>query len=349
MQAESHQWHLFGLDLARVGRYLRAGWNELLLGEAAGLRRRIDAPVALLRSDGVRQAYVAEIHRPDIDPARLDCQAVELPGAKVLLRRLRLPRSLELELPNAVALEVRTQSPFEPANTVHGWKIVARADDFIEVSLAIAARDDVLGFLKAGVRNQNGGVGRMPEVWVLDDRGVALVLSGFGEVRRQKVYPRRVAALATRLVVLLVCLLLLLAIPPIVRSLQSDRMAGYLEQAQAEAAEAQALRVTLLDNNARIQELQTLIDQRVDQHELLELISRSTPDNVFIQSYEVEGRRLRLVGQAVNAAAYQQLVSELAVFQEVSTPTAFNQDRRTGLERFVLDIRLAADNPAGGG
>lgn len=345
MLADSRQWQLFGLDLVRVGRYVRAGCRELFQGEAAGIRRRIDAPVSLLTLDGRNRTCVAELPLPEGDRAeKTDHVALEYPAERVLFRRLHLPRVLELELEDAVAMEVHGNSPFEAANTVSGWRVMGRTDTTVEVSLAIAARNDVLAWLQ----DRRKGLGlpdtAAPEVWVFDAAGRALVLSGFGESRRLRRYPRRVAALAGRIGIVLLCVLLLFALPGMVRSLQAQRMAGFLASAQQEAAEAQRLREALMADNMRIEELQSLIDGSVDHHGILELLSSVTPDDVYMLGYSLTGERLRLTGQAVNAAAYQQLLTELPAFESVSTPSAFSRDRRSGLERFVLDMRISRAN-----
>lgn len=323
-----------------MGRYLRAGWQELLWGDAAGIRRRVDLPVELRREDGTRSYFVAE--RPLLEEApRQDPElvhALQLPGEKVLLRRLRVPKVLELELEAAVALEVRTHSPFASGNTVFGWRVVARSADWIDVSIAIAARSDVQAWLAEPGTFSN----KLPEVWVLDDAGSAIVLQGFGEGRRQHAYLRRIAAAALRICFIILCLLVLLALPGIVRTLQVERMAAYLEDAQADAAEAQALRETLVAENLRVAEFQSMLEQAVDHAEILERVSRLTPGEVYLQSYNLQGQRLRLNGFALNAGAYMQLLRDEAEFAEVQTQSAFNRDRRTGLERFALDIRLVA-------
>lgn len=344
MLADSRQWQLFGIDLTRVGRYVRAGCRELFKGEAAGIRRRIDAPVSLLTLDGRNRTFVAELPLPEGGAVETDHVALEFPAERVLSRRLRLPRVLELELEDAVAMEVHGSSPFEAANTVSGWRVTGRTDTMVEVSLAIAARNDVLAWLQERRKELRLPDAAAPEVWVFDAEGRALVLSGFGELQRLRRYPRRVAALAGRVGIVLLCLLLLFALPGMVRSLQAQRMAGFLELAQQEAAEAQRLREALMADNMRIEELQALIDRSVNHQEILEQLSAVTPDNVYMLSYTLTGERLRLSGQAVNAAAYMQLLTELPAFESVSTPSAFSRDRRSGLERFVLDMRISRDS-----
>ena len=343
LQADNHPWHLFGLDLGRVGRYLRAGWRELMWGDAAGIRKRADMPVVLQLSDGTTRFFVAEHpysgEVPEQGPELV--HALQLPAEKVLLRRLRLPQVLELELDVAVAREVRTHSPFASDNTVFGWRVVARAADMIEISLAIAARSDVLAWLATS--GQSGT--QTPEVWALDDSGSAIILQGFGEARRRQAYSRRIVAVALRLCFIFLCLVVLLALPGLVRTLQGARMATYLEAAQADAAEAQQLREELLAANTRVMEFQAMLKGSVNHAEVLERISRLTPDEVYLLSYELEGQRLRLVGQAVNGAAYMQLLADQGGFHDVQNPSGFRREQRTGLERFVLDMRLTA--PAG--
>lgn len=343
MRADAQQWNLFGYDVSRFAHYVRAGWRELLWGERAGVRRHLDAPVELFdETRGTSQHYIAECPVDDSAvPAGDSYRALCLPGDRVLIKSLTLPAVLELELDNAIALEVQSSSPFGPDNSCHGWVLRERSGDSLHLVLAIAARSEVDAWLAARGQGADGEQ-PLPEVWVLDDHRRPIVLEGFGENRRYRAYSRRVGAFAARLGFIALCLITLAAVPGVVRSLQSERMEGYLQQAEREASEAQALREQLAQGNARAQALQELIDQQVDYHRMLERLSDQAPDGVYLQRLEAEGRQARLMGWADNAAAFMQVLTGDDTYSEVRTPSAFSRDRRTGLERFVLELQLSA-------
>lgn len=337
MQADSQQrWNLFGYDLSRGASFIRAGWRELIRGRQAGIRRRLEAPVALKRVDGSHHYYIAEAP-VDTDelPRQSPYEALQLPPESVLLKELALPASLELELDSAMALEAQSSSPFPRDNTCHGWTLLDREEGKIRVLLAIVALDDIEAFLE-----QSGVSGNeLPEIWVLDEQGRPVVMQGFGENRRQQAYSRQVAVFGTRLGLLLLGVILLAAVPAVVRDMQTERMEGHLQEAQDEASRAQALREQLVSGNERIQRLQTLLNEQVDYHFVLDSLSRA-PDSIFLQSFEVDGSSVRIVGWAENAAGFMEALVNHPAILDVSSPSAFNRNQRSGLERFVLDLEL---------
>ena len=255
MQTERQQrWNLFGYDLSQAGSFVRAGWRELIRGREAGIRRRLEAPVVLQRIDGSRAYYIAETvvdadELPKLDPY----SALQLPPDNVLLKKLTLPASLELELEGAMALEAQSSSPFPRDNTSYGWTLLGRNGGMLQVLLAIVARDDIDAFL--GQHGIGISDNELPEIWVLDDQGNPVVMQGFGEARRQKAYPRQVAAFGARLGLLLLCLILIATAPAVVRDMQAERMDQYLQEVQNEASEAQALREQLVSGNDKIRAL----------------------------------------------------------------------------------------------
>jgi general secretion pathway protein L len=341
LQSDSQQWQLFGLDLARLVRHLGAGWHELLWGEQAGIRRHFDAPVELLLQDGKRRVYVAERPLESHLARKPEYQALQLPDELILFKSLQLPAALELELDEAVALEVQTSSPFPPANTVYGWRLVERRGKSLHLGLCIAARSEIESWL-AEQKLSKAATGN-PEIWALDTAGYATVLRGFGEVPRLQAYPRTMLKVSAKLCVMLFCLFALAVIPGLVRSLQADRLQAMLQQDQADAAVAQELREQLARGNTQVQALQSLLDAQVDYHRLLGRLSEQTPDKVYLQVLEAEGSRVRLVGLADNAADYMQQLTSDPFYREVKNPSGFTRERRTGQERFVLDMQVAGE------
>lgn len=342
MAVDEQQWNLFGYDLSRVAQYVQSGWRELLWGEPAGIRRHLDAPVELSGPrHGARALYIAETRVPTTAPVPQErpYSAVLLPAERVLLKNLTLPAALEFDLEQAIALEVQSSSPFPWDNSCYGWALRERSQDRLHLVLAIAARADVDACLATqGATAATDSV--QPEVWALDDQQRPVVISGFGENARYRAYPRRVARVGARVALIALCLVALAALPGLVRSLQVQRMEGYLQAVTQESTEAQALREQLLRGNAQAQALQQLLDQQVDYLRVLDRLSTQTPYGVYLERFEAEGARTRLMGWADNAAAYMQILTGDAAYESVKTPSAFSRDRRTGLERFVLDLQL---------
>jgi len=360
MPVDVHSLNLFGIDLSRYVNYLRAGWHELLWGDASGIRRQLDVPVKLLApgQPGHDESAVAGRHprsslyiaeqpvppRAVTEPVTF--RAVRMPTDQVLVKDIRLPVSLELELEETLSLEALASSPFPPEATCYGWAIRSRDAEFLSIVLAIAERQAVHDWLEEqGYRSEAD----LPEVWVFDHQNKPVVLSGFGESRRYQEYRRQLRRTGGKVLFIALCIVLLAAVPGVVRKLQTDRMETFLAQAEQESGDAQALREELLRRNAQIAAMNALFSERVDYHRVLDYLSQTAPDSVYLQRFEAEGRRVRLTGWADNAGAFMQTLGQDGAFGEVSTSSAFSSDARTGMERFVLELQLPAPSQASSG
>jgi len=360
MPVDVHRLSLFGLDLSRYANYVRAGWHELVWGEASGIRRQLDVPIKLLEpaqsgrpvegAAGRRprsSLYIAEQPVPPRSVAEpVKYRAVRMPTDQVLVKNIRLPVSLELELEETLSLEALASSPFPPDVTCYGWAVRSRDADSLNIVLAIAERNAVHDWLEEqGYQSEDD----LPEVWVFDPQNKPIVLSGFGESRRHREYARRLRRAGAKVLFIGLSIVLLAVVPGLVRKLQTDRMEVFLTQAEQESSDAQALREELLRRNAQIAAMNALFSERVDYHRVLDYLSQTAPNSVYLQRFEAEGRRARLTGWADNAGAFMQTLGQDGAFGEVSTSSAFSSDARTGMERFVLELQLPESSPASNG
>lgn len=346
MQRDFQSLSLFGLDLAPWIQRWRAGWHALFWGDEAGLRQRLEAPVALVTGDaGTTQWFVAEralTAAPGDD--RPHYQARLMPAESVLLCEIVLPAAVEAELDAVMRLEAQANSPFPAEDTCHGWFLKRRSGDQLYLALAITAVSEVMATLHQRGEPQ-AAPEDLPEVWCLDAEGRPIVLRGFGEGRRAADYRRRLGWLGglTGLALLLCCALAL--VPGLVRAMQADNMDYHYAEAQAEAKEAMRLREQLALDNSRAQALQTMLDEQHDYADLLDTLTAGAPDTVYLEQLGIEGNALRLRGWASNAAAYMQALTENPAYAEVRAPSAFRRHGRTGLEQFVLELELQEAAP----
>lgn len=344
MQQDFHSLSLFGLELAPWLQRWRAGWRELFWGHAAGIRRRLEAPVVLQASEVPPAWYIAEQPAaPSGDGNFPHYRAFAMPSRSVLITELTLPAAVEADLDEVMQLEAASNSPFAPEDTCHGWALKGRSGDALQLTLAISAVSEVRACLHAAgeefERDED-----MPEVWCADDQGQPVILQGFGEWRRALDYRRRLAWLGglTGLAVLL-CLALLL-VPGLVRQMQADNMDYHYAQAEADASEAMRLREQLALNNERALTLQDMALRQYNYPQLLDSLTASAPDSVYLEQLGIEWGKVRMRGWGENAAAYLQALTENADFSEVRAPGAFRRHGRTQLEQFVLEL-----TPAGSG
>jgi len=81
---------------------------------------------------------------------------------------------------------------------------------------------------------------------------------------------------------------------------------------------------------------------RVSYDRWLDVIADLTPDSVYLTRMGLEEDRLTISGMAENAAEYQTTLAASGLTSELSAPSAFTRDARTGLERFTLTMQLGA-------
>ena len=343
LQPELTRLSLFGLDLSLLLDRWRAGWRELFWGRASGIRRRLDAPVALRSPDGECQWFVAEepLQAPPAHGAAA-FEALLLPAGKVLFIELSLPLAYEADLADALALEVRANSPFPRDDTCFGWTITGRDGGQTRVLLAMSSLIEIRGYLRsAGVDLDDRDA--LPELWCREDNaGPAVVLQGYGERRRERAYRGRLRSFAVLSAVAILLLAGLLVMPGLVRKLQADNMAYHVNYAETQAREALRLRDALTADNDRLLALQALLAEQHDLHGFLEALTALAPDSVYLEQLTIEGRNVRARGWAVNAAAFMQRVAEDPAYTAVSSPSGIRRHGRTNLEQFVLEFTLAA-------
>ncbi len=176
------------LELGSTLRALLQPWRELHLWPPLSWLMPVP-PVRLLQADGGESLWVGDERAAGTAAAARSAPftAVELPQSLCLECRLALPALPGAQLRDAVALEVRSASPFEPADLVWGYRTRAGRGGrggALEAVAVLASRRSVERHLGALGERLAGTAA--PEVWVLDDQGRAIVVEGYGEPARQQ-------------------------------------------------------------------------------------------------------------------------------------------------------------------
>jgi general secretion pathway protein L len=343
MRVETNQLSLFGLDLGRLINVWRLGWHELLWGNTAGIRRRLDDAVELRGADGQHKLFIGDELAPEHVSGALSVsyRALMMPSDSVLFTELRVPIRLEAELPDMVQLEATASSPFVAEDTCYGWCVMGRTRDDLRVAVAIAARSDVMAFLRDQTADA-GATQPLPEVWCATSlRGleVNIVLRGFGENRREDAYKRRLRWLGSGVAAGGLLLILIILLPAIIRHMQAENMLASVDRIQREAAPALEAREVLLLNNELSFALQSMIAERPDYYALLNELSAFTPDTVYFDTITLDGTEILVQGWARNAAAYIQQLADSGAYSEVRSLAGIRRHGRTQLEQFRVSMR----------
>lgn len=335
MALEAGNLSLFGFDLRRIGQLWRNGWNEAFRWPALAWLSPPEAVRVLLPGGGEVLRLGASARSAPVD-AKPTSVAVVLPEESVLLRELRLPPLAGDELAQAVEFEVLAVSPFPQEQTAWGFDAQAGAGQ-VQVRLALAAQAHVVSALESA---QPRASADQPEVWA--DAADPIVLRGFGEslrFRRERAARRRILLALGGLVFLLMAL----AATPVLQARQqvfdAQRRYGGLE---GDVAEVVAARNALVVGTERIQAIRTHLAEHPDLPVVLERLTELLPDDAFLTRLEVQGRQVRIVGQARDAAQLMRtLGTPESPFRNVRAPSPISRAGRSDKENFVIEFVVA--------
>jgi len=141
-----------------------------------------DLPVRLWKEDGTQEIWMAgQTFRPGVGSSRFD--AVELPTDLFLVRQLVLPAMPPEQLGQAIALDVKTLSPFPAQDLLWGYTSSVREGGSILAHMVLASRQQVDAYLLA--RRVQLGL-NAHEVWAMAAPGKPVVLPGWNESLRQQ-------------------------------------------------------------------------------------------------------------------------------------------------------------------
>lgn len=340
MALEADSWRLFGLDLRALPRAWRRGWDEARHWPTFAWLSPQE-PVRVLLPDGGEALRLGASATAAPPRAAARAEAVVLPDSMVLVRELVLPRLTDEDAREALALDVRAASPFPPEQTAWGWH-ARPAGDRLVVRVALAARAHVAACLERSRARLQGGE---PEVWA--DGEAPVVLQGYGEgaraARRVRERRRIAAALAGATV-----LALALATTPVLQARERLLEAqARLAAMEAESARVIAARDALAQANERARALRAHLRERPDALHLLETLTVALPDAAYLTRLEIQGRQVRLSGQADNASELMDtLGARRALFRDVRAPFPISRAAGADKESFTIEFVLAGEDGA---
>ena len=353
MPSLSHDSRLFGIDLSSFGRDLRAGWRTLLETRAFAWLTPAQ-PVRLLHADGSQRWLDGQTFKPA--PMRrigrtstnAYATAVELPEDQVLQRHMRVPAMSQTELADAVALDVASASPFPRDDLIWGYRSVPAADGRYRIDIALASRTQAQRHLESlattpGTQGLNDPAA--VEVWALagDAHAAPILLTGFGEPRRTA---RARAGRRRRITMLLLIALLLLAIaltPTAQLKWRAVRAeAAYAQLAQT-AAPVVARREALVAASDRLATLRDVLFEHVEPLRVIDRLTKAIPDDTALTTLQLDGLKVRIAGQTVNAAALMQTLGAQPGLRDVRAPTPATRHPGAPKENFEIEFALEGD------
>ena len=333
------QWSLFGLDLERFAGSVVLGLRQLLWGSESELQRRF-MPPACLMGDVQRveekdaKGFALSTHASTVAGAT----AVLLPDDLVLTRCIELPSIAEAELAAIAVLEAEANSPFSKEDTSFGWRILSREASQLMVILAIASRRAIDSHLDATPTNSRSDF-REVEVWA-NHEGKLVQFSGFGEALRKAEYVATLSRSAAKMALLALAVAAIVWWPAGALSIKERQLREMLVETELRVGTATAARNSLIDMEDRLTAASEFYAERLLYDRWLDEVATLTPDSAYLTVMSFNKDRLTISGQADNAAALQTTLASVGVLSEVTAPSAFSRDNRTGKERFTLTMRL---------
>ena len=336
--AMSNQWELFGLDLIRVVDKLKLGASQLLWGAEAGLRQKFYPEASLLNPSKEVHDHYAKLVPASEQLLPQQPKALVLPSDLMLTRQIEMPVAAEVDLNAAMQFEIASNSPFPSEETCAGWRVVARDDASLRLTYVIAARAAVRDLIAQYALDSADHVEQF-EIWAETD-GHLVQMEGAGETARNALYLQQLLEQGRKLGLAILAVCLLLVLPGAILAARSSQLADVLALTESEASAATAVRNELVSVENRVLTAREFFADRSLYNRWLNALSDVTPDSVYLTRLGLEGNRLTISGMAMNAAEYQTKLASSGLVSDLSAPSAFTRDQRTGRERFTLTMRL---------
>lgn len=323
-------------QLAEFARQLGAAFRHLH-GHPALAWITPQFPVSLIEAGGGRSLWLAGSKRDATEAALRSARftAVEVPGDLALIRQLVLPQLSERDLRDAVALEMRDSSPFDPADMVWGYRSSVGQPGKLDVITVLASRSQVVQHIERLAPEQLQSPSL--EAWVMADDGVPVVLRGFGEAARAR---RAVRGRAVTYALMVLALLLATAVavtPTVQLHLRALQAAEAYQVLQQRAGPAMAQRDALVRGREDLANLQEVMNEHIEPLVALDTLTQLIPDDTWLQRVQAQGPRFTLTGQTPNAAALMNTLSSNPGLREVRAPAPATR-AAANRENFVVEF-----------
>ena len=339
--AVTNQWELFGLDLSRGIDKLKLGASQLLWGAEAGLRQKFYPEASLLNPSKEVHDHYAKLVPASEQLLPRQPKALLFPSDLMLAKQIEMPAAAELDLDAAMQFEIASNSPFTSEETCAGWRVVARDGASLRLTYVIAARAAVRDLIAQYALDSPDSVEHF-EIWAETD-GHLVQMEGAGDTPRKALYLQQLLEQGRRLGLGALAVCLLMVLPGAILAARSSQLADVLALTEAEASAATAARNELVSVENKVLTAREFFADRSPYNRWLHALSDVTPDSVFLTRLGLEGNQLTISGMAMNAAEYQTKLASSGLVSDLSAPSAFTRDQRTGRERFTLTMRLDSE------
>lgn len=340
---------LFGIDLRMLWRDMCRPWQEMhhwpLLAWLTP-----EVPIRLFQADGSQAVWLGnktQIQAPNAKEASSGFVALELPEDQVLRRMVAMPAMSDAQIVEAAALEAQTISPFPKEDLVWGCRGRAQQSNQSEIEVVLASRRHVEQYLQTQVARL--GVSVVPEIWALTGDGRPVVMAGFGEGARARHVRtwRRIGYVCLGLVA---CILVAILLTPTAQlRLRAIEAVSSYDSARARTQPLAHEREVLVKNAEQLAVVSEVLGARIDPLRVMDLLTQALPDDTSLLSLQIQGTKVTIAGQTINAAALMQHLSTQSGMRDVRAPTAATRPLGVTKESFTIEFTLDTKAVNGGG
>jgi general secretion pathway protein L len=334
--------------LGELASFVPDAWRRRI----AGLRSRtvlVDdgAGLMLWRETGRERGTMGRLAH-GLHPAHQHPRDVVLrvPAERALRVAASLPLAAERNLDQVIGFEFERLLPFRRAETYYTHRILRRdkTTRSLQIELTALPRaeiDDAVqeaaraGLHVASVEIPAAAVGDTPSLIAFEKRG------------QEGARSRGRLVLTTLAAIVLVLATAAVMLPFWQAEQTRDQLTARLTAARHEAALSAKLQNQI---DAQLRDRHFLVDRR--QHmptvtQLLDVLTRLTPDDTWLTELQLAGSSIRLTGEAGSATGLLGLIAQAPDFRNAAFRSPVVQDAKLGRERFDLSAQIAPQDGKG--
>jgi general secretion pathway protein L len=325
---------------------------EALRQRVAGLRSRtvlVDdgAGLMLWRETGRERGAMGRLHHRLRAAHQQPLDVVlRLPAERALRVAASLPLAAERNLDQVIGFEFERLLPFRRSESYYTHRILMRDKTArsLQIELTALPRAEVDGAVQeaaraglhvASVEIPAAAVGDTPSLIALEKRG------------QEGARSRGRLVLTTLAAIVLVLAAAAVVLPFWQAEQTRDQLAARLTAARGEAELSAKLQNQIA---AQLRDQNFLVDRR--QHmptvtQLLDVLTRLTPDDTWLTELQLNGSDIRLTGEAGSATGLLGLIAQAPDFRNTAFHSPVVQDPKLGRERFDLGAQIAPNDTKG--
>ncbi len=302
-----------------------------------GDERQPLGPVDLSSAETVEQALGSA---PPGWAARASSVVLCVPASRALRTTVTLPLAAERNLDQVVGFELERLVPFKRDESYYAHRVLGRskAARTLQIELTVVPRAEIDAITRSAQQVGLHTVGI--EIAGVKHADPAAFIPLEGAARPAAHTYARMALGAHGTVVALLAVACI-AVPFFRATSAREELTAQVAEARREAETSLNLQKQI---DAQVQDQTFLINRRRQMPtvtELLDTITRLTPDDTWLTELQITANEVHLIGASTSATALLGLVDQSPSFRNAAFRSSITQDSKLNRERFDISARIA--------